>query len=34
MRTIPIATAPEVLRVDGFEEARHCPWQERVFHVL
>ncbi len=31
MRSIPLATAQEVLLVDGFEEARHCPWQELVF---
>jgi len=32
MWPIPIATAQDVLRVDGFQEARYCPLQERVFY--
>ena len=29
---ISVTTAPEVLRVDGFAETRHCSLQERIFH--
>src|SRR5262249_13542235 len=29
---IPIATAQEVLRVDGCQEARSCQWSELVFY--
>jgi hypothetical protein len=32
MGPIPIATAQEVLLVDGFQEARHCQLQELVFY--
>jgi hypothetical protein len=31
-RPIPLATAPEVRRVDGVGEARHGPWPAPVFH--
>src|SRR5437667_6714381 len=32
LRSIPLTTAQDILLVDGFQEARHCQWQELVFY--